>query len=288
MKQTLNHLYPKLRVHSWGGFGSQLFTALLILKLQERFPGRRINVIVHTSGVSRRVSEFNFEYLGTDFKQVEDYRSSNALVGSRRPYIEFIYYIFSEVKKIAVLILSGLQIIIKANNDKSFDSIKPWTLSLRGHYTNLALDKDLIASLYKTVFGFNSAKPKLDSYLAVHYRIGDLLHVKESSLVDPARIGKVVRGRKLDTSQQIIFSDSSTEDLVKFVKGFKTFSKFNYFHSDPKETLYLCIHAKVFIGTGAKLSLWAAIFRFFLYGAESSLPSELIWAREIGLESHWY
>ena len=75
MLTQIRTVLPALRVHSWGGFGSQLFTAYIILKVQNRYPGRRIKVVVHTSGVTRRFSEFNFEQLGTKVIQVEDYRN---------------------------------------------------------------------------------------------------------------------------------------------------------------------------------------------------------------------
>ena len=68
-------LLPVLKIHSWGGFGSQLFTAYVILKVQKRYPGRRIKVIVHTSGVTRRVSEFEFAKLGAKVVQVEDFEN---------------------------------------------------------------------------------------------------------------------------------------------------------------------------------------------------------------------
>ena len=73
MNQILRFL-PALRVHSWGGFGSQLFTAYVVLKLQKQFTNRRIKVVVHTSGVTRRVSEFDFETLGVEMIQVETIR----------------------------------------------------------------------------------------------------------------------------------------------------------------------------------------------------------------------
>ena len=44
--KRINSLLPEIRVHTWGGFGSQLFTAHLILRLKYRFPGRNIKVII--------------------------------------------------------------------------------------------------------------------------------------------------------------------------------------------------------------------------------------------------
>ena len=50
----------KLRVHSWGGLGSQLFALSLIFDLVRKFPKKRIELIHHTAGVTRRLFELDF------------------------------------------------------------------------------------------------------------------------------------------------------------------------------------------------------------------------------------
>ncbi len=74
MKYKINSFLPALRVHTWGGFGSQLFTAYLILKLQRDIPQRSIVAVNHTSGVSRRTTEFDFDSLGVASRQIEDFK----------------------------------------------------------------------------------------------------------------------------------------------------------------------------------------------------------------------
>jgi hypothetical protein len=49
----------KLRVHSWGGLGSQLFVLAFIYDLRKKFPKKKILLVHHTSGVSRRLFELD-------------------------------------------------------------------------------------------------------------------------------------------------------------------------------------------------------------------------------------
>ena len=90
MNQILRFL-PALRVNSWGGFGSQLFTAYVVLKLQKQFPNRRIKVLSHTSGVTRRISEFDFETLVVKMIQVEDYKATEGQNGMNKTRASYSY-----------------------------------------------------------------------------------------------------------------------------------------------------------------------------------------------------
>jgi len=57
--------------------------------------------------------------------------------------------------------------------------------------------------------------------------------------------------------------------------------------SQPPPSLARC-ETTVFVGTEAKLSLWAAIFRDTVHNEHSLLPNELKWHEEIGLKANWY
>ena len=47
----------KLKIHSWGGLGSQLHALSIAHDLKQNFPTRKLILIHHTSGVSRRFFE---------------------------------------------------------------------------------------------------------------------------------------------------------------------------------------------------------------------------------------
>ncbi len=281
-------LLPALRVHSWGGFGSQLFTAYVILKVQKRYPGRRIKVIVHTSGVTRRVSEFEFTKLGVTVVQVEDFESVK-LQG--RAVINLQNQSFSTVKflkKIAFGVMKSLRFVQTADTNKSFDSVSIWTLALRGHYTRLSIDHELIASLYKVLFDNKDFQKSTISSAIIHYRLGDLMNLVEKSPISPERVEKVLELVGPEIESVKVLSDSSEDEYRNFVTGSRVLSSLTLKNLEPLPSLWLCITSIVFVGTGAKLSLWAAIFRDIVHNEHSFLPNEFKWAEEIGLKANWY
>ena len=287
LSQALS-LLPALIVHSWGGFGSQLFTAYVILKVQKRYPGRRIKVIVHTSGVTRRVSEFEFTKLGVTVVQVEDFES---IKSQRRAVINPQNQSFSTVKflkKIAFSVMRLLRFVQTADTNKSFDSVSIWTLALRGHYTRLSIDHELITSLYKILFDNKDFQKSTINSAIIHYRLGDLMNLVEKSPISPERVERVLElvGPKMESAK--VLSDSSEDEYRKFVTGSRVLSSLTLKNLEPLPSLWLCITSIVFVGTGAKLSLWAAIFRDIVHNEHSFLPNELKWAEEIGLKANWY
>ena len=281
-------LLPALRVHSWGGFGSQLFTAYVILKVQKRYPGRRIKVIVHTSGVTRRVSEFDFTKLGAQVVQIEDFENRET---QRKTAINPLHQSLNTLKfskKIAFRLLKALHIVQSADMNQSFDSVSLWTLALRGHYTRLTLDKELITSLYKILFDNRGFQRSTNSSAIIHYRLGDLMNLAEKSPISPERVEKVLElaGPKIESTK--VLSDSSESEYRNFVTGSRVLSSLTLESLEPLPSLWLCVTSNTFIGTGTKLSLWAAIFRDIMNNERSFLPNELKWAEEIGLKADWY
>lgn len=281
-------LLPALRVHSWGGFGSQLFTAYVILKVQKRYPGRRIKVIVHTSGVTRRVSEFDFTKLGAQVVQIEDFESIETQHKTAINPLHQSLNIPKFLKKIVFRVLKALHIVQTADTNQSFDSVSLWTLALRGHYTRLSLDKELITSLYKILFDNRGFQVSTNGSAIIHYRLGDLLNLVEKSPISPERVEKVLDLAGLKIESIKVLSDSSESEYRNFVTGSRVLSSLTLENLEPLPSLWLCITANLFIGTGTKLSLWAAIFRDIMLNERSFLPNELKWAEEIGLKADWY
>ena len=287
MNQILRFL-PALRVHSWGGFGSQLFTAYVVLKLQKQFPNRRIKVVVHTSGVTRRVSEFDFETLGVEMIQVEDYKAIEVQNGMHRIHVSYSYNLPQAIRGHLYQILQWLRLVQSANTDQSFNLISLWTLSIRGHYTRLSLEELFVERLYEVLFSREFPLETQKNTLVVHYRLGDLLNLDEKQPINVDRVEGVLDELRVHTNHLVLLSDSNDAELAEFLKSsmFLKFSKPSSY--DPIRTLRFCIDAESFVGTGAKISLWAAIFRYFVYEKESFLPTELDWSRGNGLEAIWY
>jgi len=75
-----------IRVHCWGGFGSQIFACVIAKRLASLFPARKIVLIFHSSGVTRRTLEIPKGFTG-DFTVLtqDDFRTSNAEENSIDP-----------------------------------------------------------------------------------------------------------------------------------------------------------------------------------------------------------
>ena len=153
-KKKLLEVLPALRIHSWGGFGSQLFTAYVVLRIQKQYPGRRIKVVIHTSGVTRRESEFDFQVLGVNFLQKEDYKRNTILYEKGSDSAPLHVSMIKNAKSILYFILKFLRLVQSADSDSSYNLIRFWTLALRGHYTRLTLDKALVEHLYQNLIPF--------------------------------------------------------------------------------------------------------------------------------------
>ena len=279
---------PELRVHSWGGFGSQLFTAYVILKAKKRYPGRRLKVVIHTSGVTRRVSEFDFEKLGIKQIQVEDYKNLNIQSHSKVDSFSRHFELFKSLKKNLSKVLKWLRVIQLANSDESFNSIMPWTLALRGHYTRISLDTELIHCLFQLLFDKISFLTSKETELIIHYRLGDLLNLDEKSPIKPKRIEELLLLLTYNKSKLMVLSDSSEKQFKDFVSGNTILSSLRSETLEPLPTLWLCINSDIFIGTGTKLSLWAAIFREVIDENPSFLPVELDWVKPFCRQVNWY
>ena len=280
--------FPAIRVHSWGGFGSQLFTAYVVLKLQRKFPNRRIKVVIHTSGVSRRISEFDFETLGVKMVQVEDYEGEEVRDSLHEAHPTHSCRINILIKEILPRALKWLRLVQNANTDLSFSLISLWTFSLRGHYTRLTLEESIVEALHHAVF-LNKSKSIMEiNDLVVHYRLGDLLSLDEKQPIDVHRVEDVLKTLKVNSKHSVVLSDSKDEDLAEFLKTSEILKFCKPSNYDPNMTLRICIEAEKFVGTGSKISLWAAVFRYFVHKKFSSLPVELIWASKSGLKANWY
>jgi hypothetical protein len=287
MNQVFRFL-PALRVHSWGGFGSQLFTAYVVLKLQKQFPNRRIKVVIHTSGVTRRISEFDFKTLGVKMIQVEDYKGAEAQNGMYRTHVSYSYNLLQVIRGHLYQILQWLRFVQSANTDLSFNLISLWTLSIRGHYTRLSFDKLFVERLYEVLFSKESPFKTQKNALVVHYRLGDLLNLDEKGPINVERVEGVINELLVQTNHLVLLSDSNEAEMAEFVKNSIILKFCKPSHYDPNKTLRFCIDAESFIGTGAKISLWAAVFRYFVHEKESFLPIDANWASGNGLKANWY
>ena len=280
-------LLPSLKIHSWGGFGSQLYTLHIALKLMKRFPDRRITIVNHSSGVTKRHTELDWSYFGIHSKDIDDFKPINQ--PSRETSRETLILGGSKMfKSILLSFAEKMSILIHPDDDESFRRIKFWTLMTRGHYTRVSLDENVIKIIYNKFLPIFVRESVAPASLIIHYRLGDLLNLNQKSPISQERLEKVIRSFDINLNKIKVLTDSSSDEYYSFTRGSRILGILKPITLSPIATLQLCIAAENFIGSTAKLSLWSAIFRKFVAEKNSYLPYELIWAKSSGLNASWY
>ena len=133
-----------LRVHCWGGLGSQLYALSTAYDLKIKYPKRRIKLVLHTGGVTKRFSELDF-INNIEFKiiQVNDFQRQD------KGYENQIKSNSLVLRTFLVRILYFFNFIVTADSNLDFDKVRPWTVSTRGHYFNREISTDF----YKYLLG---------------------------------------------------------------------------------------------------------------------------------------
>lgn len=258
----------KLRVHSWGGLGSQLYALSLIFDLKNKFPNRRILLVHHTSGISRRV--FELESIlepSVELVTIDDYKlfEHNEVMSSYKRKIKLFF-----TNKFKVL-LEGIKLISNYDRSKNLDIIKPWTIMIRGHYSDTLISKDF----YKYCINkFKNSKINTSpNTLVIHYRLGDLINLAGKSIVAPKDLIEKIRLvlQEEDVRKILIYSDS-IEEAQRTLLPINMMIKEVEFSSEPTiDVVRNSIDAKYFIGTNSKVSIWIIKFREYL-----GIPSEVL------------
>jgi hypothetical protein len=246
-----------LRVHCWGGLGSQLYALATARDLRLRFPKRRITLILHSAGVTYRSSELTFiPNLEFDIVTVNDFkpRKENNSIKSNKMRIT----ISLLLKKFLIFI----GFIATANSSTEFNKIKPWIISLRGHY----FYRQVTPSFYSYLLSYlNSADEKCSdkkTNISIHYRMGDLLNLEEKSYVPVDKITDVLF-RVLNQYQSFdlnLYSDSPKE-ASELLKNSGVETAINVHDLPAIEVIRACYKSDYFIGTNSKISLWVVNLR---------------------------
>jgi hypothetical protein len=247
-------LLPKIKIHTWGGLGSQLYAVALAIDLQKNINYRQIEYISHTSGVTRR--EPALQFYTTDVKEKNDYTRTTSVQEDSKYR-----------KKLSLLgkkLLISLRIVANCNDNEGINRMKPWTLIIRGHYSNRKISFDSATRILQRINNeFYSEKNDKDmEILTLHYRLGDLEKLSEKSPIDPNHL-KSILALVLDEEKMreiYLYSDSILLAESKLITGKSEISVVSRDIS-PLKTIHECVHSKVFIGTNSKISIWVAILR---------------------------
>lgn len=257
---NFNSRLPPLRVHSWGGFGSQLNALAFTLDFLTKSSGRRVHLVIHTGGVTRRsmeIAELLPSYIS--WSEVNDFSHKT---NTRKRKFNLRYFVSLLSKKL------GFVVFPERNSD--FTKIKFWTISSRGHYSYISFSENTVNMIFKIIM---KSGPKSKNYEnIVHYRLGDLLSVGKG-FVEPYNLLQltdsigVKKWHVLTDSPdmaQKMFNDLSRRILINEILKLP-----------PVLLIKTGVQSRIFIGTTSKLSIWICVFRIYLDSGVTFMPKSL-------------
>ena len=259
-----------LKIHCWGGLGSQLLALNYYLRVQELYPRKRIILVLHTGGITARNSEIDFLSNRINLLKMDDYRAGSIHKQSRASTSKPKFYFLKVfIKSLA----NYFRFVI--TDDKKVLKVKFWTFSVRCTYTLNILRKQDIVHM-ADILGITSNSSD-QNFTGVHYRMGDLPTLKPSALVPLDSVSKVINdlvkaGAVIDKVR--VYSDSILENSnLQLPKEIDSEWK----SVDTLQTISELSKAHYFIGTSSKVSLWVAIFRWALNTpGDVYLPTSII------------
>jgi hypothetical protein len=248
----------KIRVHCWGGLGSQLYCLALAIDLLERFPFRKVHILFHTGGLTHRKLELNKLPEHISYSIIEDFSKSSSTI-TNNSISSF------NLKKTFKKLISNLGLIAAVDTTLEFRKLKPWVVSIRGHYSHRLICNSTVEkmdSFLKLAYWHNYVKTHNRSLLAIQYRWGDLVIKKKSSIVQVDKILGVVNDlKKIEKLYTVdVFSDSNQNELGNLLSILEPLN-IQFVESNPLNTIYQIRDYNFFIGTNSKISIWVIIFR---------------------------
>ena len=257
----MQRVLPALQVHCWGGLGSQLFAWALLEDLKVKFPRRRIRLILHQSGVTKRTEE-----IADLFPEESSIRADYIPVNNKKHVRESVigYSLTSSIKIRLTSWLYKLKILSNCDTDTSLKSVKFWTIQIRGHYSYRGIGSSTVLAMNARAKRFSknlvTDLQAISEGVAVQYRLGDLLTLGTKGPIQPARIVSAMRMIRIndEVNRVVLFSDSPDEAL-KRIGDFP--AEFVRYELSAWDTLSELQTFRYFVSTNSKISIWAIIIR---------------------------
>ena len=257
-----------LRIHTWGGLGSQLFAVALALDIQKKFPRRKVLITLHTGGVTERLPEVTSLFPDLTFDSIKDFKVVKQEKGRSLPPEK---NKFASLRPFVKNFFSVTGLTSMCDTDPEFALLKPWILSCRGHYSYRTIGLEFLSDLDNRLKA-NVKDSALHDSCAIHYRLGDLITLPEKN---PITIDCILSEFKkleetLNFQKLVVFSDSPE----KANQLFETLNsiEFSTPNASTVEVIANSVEAKFFIGTSSKISFWISGIRAQVRSMPSLLP----------------
>ncbi len=265
---------PKVKIHVWGGLGSQLHAWYLFESLRLRYPNREFVLVFHTSGVTRRLPEIvNFLPKNSSLL-VDDYQASADLSDVHKNKISTKTRILRFLKPL----ISPILINPRFDGNLESTSIRFWTLAIRGHYSKNRIDDETLQIIASKLDLNNQTlnSGSIPQTVVIHIRLGDLLELTSKLPTDlklaAAQIARILESN--DYSEVRLHSDSPAI-AESMLSDFLNLQIEIVHNENPLDALLDFVHGDCFVGTSSKLGIWAAILRGYLNKPQTYLPSNL-------------
>jgi hypothetical protein len=248
----------RLRIHCWGGLGSQLFAWAVVEELHLNNFQRKIELILHTSGVTERYSELEKLEKYVQITQIQDFRTPVKAEGgsSQHGLLNF-------AKSFARKTLYSIGIFSDFNDRKM---PLPWTFALRGHYSHRLISRDTVIAMWQRFYDegllCDSLKPKIDG-ISIHYRLGDLINLDEKTYLPPEGVVLALSHIRDAKNPQVQVYSDTPEMAVELLNSRCDWNSFQGKSLSPWMTISELLQYRHFIGTNSKISIWVALFRFY-------------------------
>jgi hypothetical protein len=244
-----------------------MYAWALFERLQVKFPNKKFKLVFHTGGVTKRLPDLESLFAKDEKDFVQDFESSQNSISGKSPNKKLGSTIKKSFIRAIKQVLISTGFVASANNETEFSKLKPWAISVRGHYSELRIDLETIL-LMKARAGSSSSKFSVNIKQSkdldvLHYRLGDLLLLAEKSPIDTKRITNAIQEAKAGTTRDLwVLSDSPSQAVELLRREDPEIRvKLDDGSLDAWQSLIAMSNANIFIGTNSKLSIWAIIFR---------------------------
>ena len=228
-----------------------------------------MKIVLHTGGVTRRIPEVAELFPEYEYQFEEDFQQTKKVATETKASESSI--LRTTLKRI----LSGVGFLAQCNDDRATKRLRPWVLSIRGHYSYRTINSAFMYRLADRCESVNESKiTNLSKSCIVHYRLGDLLVINEKNPISAKLVvSEYIKVQKeIKIEELIVFSDSPSEARSRFSHLLS--GEFLVLDSRTSLVIANATRAKYFIGTSSKVSFWIAGLRDVVYQSPSSLPLE--------------